>query len=38
VLAKRRAAWQAPAPRFKTGWLSRYQRYVTSGSKGAVME
>lgn len=37
-LAKRRAAWQAPEPRFKTGWLSRYQRYVTSGSRGAVME
>jgi dihydroxy-acid dehydratase len=37
-LAKRRAAWQRPEPKFKRGWLARYQRLVTSAAKGAVLE
>jgi dihydroxy-acid dehydratase len=37
-LAKRRAAWKAPEPRVKTGWLARYARNVSSAGKGAVME
>jgi dihydroxy-acid dehydratase len=37
-LAKRRAAWQQPAPKFKRGWLSRYERLVTSAAQGAVLE
>jgi dihydroxy-acid dehydratase len=37
-LEKRRAAWQRPAPKFKRGWLSRYERLVTSAAQGAVLE
>ncbi len=37
VLAKRRAAWRAPAPKITTGYLARYARQVTSGSTGAVL-
>jgi dihydroxy-acid dehydratase len=37
-LARRRAAWQAPEPKIKTGWLSRYAKNVTSAGRGAVME
>jgi len=37
-LAKRKAAWTAPAPRFTTGWLSRYARMVKSAATGAVLE
>ena len=37
-LAKRKAAWQRPEPKFKRGWLARYQRLVTSAAKGAVLE
>jgi dihydroxy-acid dehydratase len=37
-LAKRRAAWQQPAPKFERGWLSRYERLVTSAAQGAVLE
>ncbi len=37
-LQKRKAAWQRPAPKFKRGWLSRYERLVTSAAKGAVLE
>jgi len=37
-LAKRRAAWQRPAPRFTRGWLARYQCLVTSAARGAVLE
>jgi dihydroxy-acid dehydratase len=36
-LKARRAAWKAPEPRVKTGWLYRYARMVTSGSHGAVL-
>ena len=37
-LAKRRATWQQPEPKFKRGWLSRYERLVTSAAQGAVLE
>ncbi len=36
VLAKRRAAWTAPAPKINTGWLARYAKVVTSAYTGAV--
>jgi dihydroxy-acid dehydratase len=37
-LKARRAAWRAPEPRVKTGWLYRYSKMVTSGSQGAVLK
>jgi len=37
-LKARRAAWKAPEPRVKTGWLHRYSKMVTSGSQGAVLQ
>ncbi len=37
-LQSRRAAWQAPAPKYARGWLSRYTRMVTNASNGAVLE
>lgn len=37
-LAKRRAAYTAPEPNVKSGWLARYARMVASANKGAVME
>jgi dihydroxy-acid dehydratase len=37
-LEKRRAAWQQPERKFKRGWLSRYERLVTSAAQGAVLE
>lgn len=36
TLAARRAAWQAPEPKIKTGWLARYAKVVTSAHTGAV--
>ena len=36
-IARRRAVWQPPAPRFKTGWLGRYTRLATSAGTGAVL-
>lgn len=38
ILQERKAAWVKPEPKIKEGWLYRYQRLVTSGSKGAVLE
>lgn len=38
TLAQRQAAWVKPEPNVMEGWLYRYQRMVTSGSKGAVLE
>ena len=35
-LARRRAAWSAPAPRYKTGAFAKYARLVSSASEGAV--
>jgi dihydroxy-acid dehydratase len=37
-LEKRRAAWQRPEPKFRRGWLARYERLVTSAAQGAVLE
>ena len=37
-ISRRRAAWKAPEPKIKTGWLNRYARMVTSANKGAVLE
>ena len=37
-LRARREAYQAPAPKAATGWLSRYAKLVKSASTGAVME
>lgn len=33
-LARRRAAWVAPAPRYARGWGWMYQRHVTQADKG----
>jgi dihydroxy-acid dehydratase len=35
-LARRRQNWQPPEPKIKHGYLSRYRRLVSSGSRGAV--
>jgi dihydroxy-acid dehydratase len=35
-LARRRQAWQPPEPKIKQGYVARYSRLVSSGSKGAV--
>lgn len=37
-LAKRKANWQKPQPKVKSGYLSRYARLVTSASTGAVLK
>lgn len=34
-LARRRAAWEAPQPRYKTGVLARYGRLARSAAEGA---
>ena len=36
VLAERRAAWQAPAPRYLGGVMAKYAALVSSASQGAV--
>jgi dihydroxy-acid dehydratase len=37
-LDRRRAAWVAPAPRYRTGVLGKYARLVSSSSLGAVTD
>jgi dihydroxy-acid dehydratase len=37
-LAKRRNAWQAPAPKYTRGTLAKYQKLVSSSSRGAVTD
>jgi dihydroxy-acid dehydratase len=37
-LAKRRAEWKAPEPRYKRGVLGKYAKVVSSSSKGAVTD
>jgi dihydroxy-acid dehydratase len=37
-LARRRAAWQPPAPRYTRGLLAKYMRLVSTASKGAVTD
>ncbi|MBE0595975.1 MAG: dihydroxy-acid dehydratase, partial [Desulfuromonadales bacterium] len=36
ILAARRARWQRPEPKIKSGWLARYASVVTSANTGAV--
>jgi dihydroxy-acid dehydratase len=36
TLVARKAAWKAPEPKIKTGWLARYAKVVTSAYTGAV--
>jgi dihydroxy-acid dehydratase len=36
VLARRRAGWQAPAPRYTGGVMAKYAALVSSASEGAV--
>ncbi|MBQ2384871.1 MAG: dihydroxy-acid dehydratase [Clostridia bacterium] len=38
VLAARRAAYVAPEPKIKSGWLARYAKLVSSADKGAIMK
>jgi dihydroxy-acid dehydratase len=37
-LARRRAGWQAPAPRYQRGVLAKYARQVSSATFGAVTD
>jgi dihydroxy-acid dehydratase len=37
-LARRRAGWSAPAPRYTAGVLAKYARLVSSSSRGAVTD
>jgi dihydroxy-acid dehydratase len=37
-LARRRAAWRAPSPRYRRGVLSKYAGQVSSSSRGAVTD
>jgi dihydroxy-acid dehydratase len=37
-LARRRATWKAPAPRYTTGVLAKYAKLVSSASLGAVTD
>ncbi len=37
-LAARRAQWQAPAPRYRTGVLGKYAKLVSSSSLGALTD
>ncbi|MCX5772409.1 MAG: dihydroxy-acid dehydratase [Candidatus Hydrogenedentes bacterium] len=37
-LARRKAQWKRPAPKFQRGWLARYERLVSSAARGAVLD
>ena len=37
-LEKRKAAWQCPEPKIKTGYLARYAKLVSSADQGAILE
>src|SRR5512139_1330811 len=37
-LARRKAAWKQPAPRYKRGLLAKYTRLVSTASKGAITD
>jgi dihydroxy-acid dehydratase len=37
-LAKRRAAWKAPAPRYSRGVLAKFAKNASSASRGAVLD
>ncbi len=38
VLAKRRAGWKPPAPRYTSGFLAKYARLAQGADKGAITE
>lgn len=38
VLEERRKKWQPREPRVKDGYLARYEKMVTSGNRGAILE
>jgi len=38
VIAKRRAQWKPPAPRYTAGLLAKYARLVSTASRGAVTD
>ena len=38
VLAERKKNWKAREPKVKDGYLARYEKMVTSGNRGAVLE
>jgi dihydroxy-acid dehydratase len=37
-LAARHGAWQPRPPKYKTGWLARYQHLATSADTGAILK
>ena len=37
-MAARRAKWQPREPKVTTGYLARYEKLVTSGNRGAILE
>ena len=37
-IARRRAAWKAPAPRYTRGVLAKFFRNASSASRGAVLD
>jgi len=37
-LARRRAAWTQPPPRYTRGLLAKYMRLVSTASKGAITD
>jgi dihydroxy-acid dehydratase len=37
-IARRRAAWQPPLPRYTRGVLGKYTRIVSTASKGAITD
>jgi dihydroxy-acid dehydratase len=37
-IARRRKAWTAPKPRYKTGVLAKYMRLVSTASRGAITD
>ena len=37
-LARRRAAWQPPTPRYTRGVMAKYAKLVSSASQGAVTD
>ena len=37
-LERRRAAWKAPEPKVKTGYLARYAKLVSSADRGAILD
>ncbi len=37
-IARRRARWQPPAPRYTRGALAKYMRLVSTASRGAVTD